>query len=192
MTPGRFDLTTNKRPYGVTLLSALHILLGILLLLGGLALLTVEFVLPEMFPQVRWFAMRSTTIGIGLLVFALIYFVLAYGLWNGRGWAWTVSLIFAAIGIVISVLSLFVRPGLDELLSLILDLVIIYYLMQPRVQAVFGRGPSLMMQSTAPHGSTAVQGSDGMQATGAKVCSSCGAPKNFGLAYCSNCGAKLT
>ena len=185
-------MTTSERPYGVTLLSALHILLGVLLLLGGLALLTVEFVLPEMFPHFRWFAMRSTTIGIGLLVFALIDFVLAYGLWSGRGWAWTVSLIFAVIGIVISVLSLFVRPGFGELLSLILYLVIIYYLMQPRVQAVFGRGPSLIKQSTGPRRSTTVRGSDGAQATGVEVCSSCGAPKNFGLAFCSNCGAKLT
>ena len=88
-------MTTSERPCGITLLSALHIVLGALLMLGGFALLAVGFVLPEMFPQVRWFAVRSTTIGIGLLVFALIDFVLAYGLWTGRGWAWVAALLIA-------------------------------------------------------------------------------------------------
>ncbi len=122
------------------MVAVLHILLGILLLLGGFALTVIGFGLPEMFPHVRWFAVRSVVVGIALVVFALIDFVLAYGLWNGKGWAWFAALVFALLGIVFSVFSLFLRPGMGELIWLIIDLLIVYYLMQPRVQAYFGRG----------------------------------------------------
>jgi hypothetical protein len=120
-------------------LAVLHVILGILPLLGGFVLMVVGFVLPEMFPYVR-FAIRSATLGVGLVAFALMDFLLAYGLWRGKGWAWSVSLVFAVLGIILSVFALFVRPEVGELLSLIIDLVIVYYLIQPRVQAFFGRG----------------------------------------------------
>jgi uncharacterized membrane protein (DUF2068 family) len=101
--------------------------------------MVIGFALPEIFPHVLRFAVRSALVGIGLLVFASIAFILSYGLWNGKGWAWIAALIFALLGIVLSVLSLFLRPGIGELISLIIDLLIVYYLMQPRVQAHFAR-----------------------------------------------------
>ncbi len=128
------------RPVGVTIPAILQTLLGILTLLGGIAIASVGFVLPEIIPHVRWFAFRSFIFGLGLLVFALVDFILAYGLWKGKGWAWVGSLLFVLIGIVFSVFSLFVNPRIGELLSLIIDLVIVYYLMQPRVHAYFRRG----------------------------------------------------
>lgn len=127
------------RPIGVTILAILQTLLGILTLLGGIAIASVGFVLPEIIPHVRWFAFRSLIFGLGLLVFALVDFILAYGLWEGKGWAWVGSLLFVLIGIVLSVFSLFVNPRIGELVSLIIDLVIVYYLMQPRVHTYFRR-----------------------------------------------------
>jgi uncharacterized membrane protein (DUF2068 family) len=118
----------------------LQILLGILELLGGVALAVATFVLPEIFPHVRFFASRSIFSGLGLVTFALVDFILAYGLWKGKGWAWVGSLIFAVIGLVFSALSLFMRARVGEGVSLILDLIILYYLMQPRVQSYFGKG----------------------------------------------------
>lgn len=141
-------MTNIERPFAVTLLSVLHILLGVLLVFGGLALLAVRFV-PEMFPHVRWLAMGSVTIGITLVVFALIDFILAYSLWTRRRWAWTVSLAFAVLGIILTVLSLFVRPGFGEILALILYLLAVYYLMQPRVQVFFARGSAPSKSASA-------------------------------------------
>lgn len=146
-------MSPTARPFGVTLLAALQILLGILELLGGAALAVVTFVLPEMFPHVRFFASRSMFSGLGLVAFALVDFILAYGLWKGKGWAWVGSLIFAVIGLVFSALSLFMRPRLGEGVSLILDLVILYYLMQPRVQSYFGKGKASGVASTSSTGS---------------------------------------
>jgi len=141
----------SSRPPGVTVLAVLHIVLAILLLLGALALMAVSMGLPELLPHFRGLAVRSASVGFILLVFVLVEFLLAYGLWNAKGWAWMASLVFAVFGIVFSVLSIFLRPGVGELLSLVVDLLIVYYLMQPSVQNYFGRGaPTRMPQQPSP------------------------------------------
>lgn len=133
-------MSARERPSGVTLLVVLQVLLGVLFLLGVFALTVVGFGLQEVVPHVRFFPIRMFVVVIVLFVLAAIEFVLAYGLWNGMGWAWGASLIFAVLGIVFFVFSLFLRPGFGEIASLIIDLLVLYYLMQPRVQAYFGKG----------------------------------------------------
>ncbi len=127
------------RPFGVTVLTVLEIVLGVLTLLGGMALLFVGFILPEIFPRVRYVAAGSALSGFGLAGLAIVDFIVAFGLWSGVNWARTLALIFAVFGIGFSVLSLFLRPRVGEFTALVLDLVIVYYLMQPRVQSYFQR-----------------------------------------------------
>ena len=103
--------------------------------------MSVRFVLPAMFPHVRFFG-RSLVFGLALLLLALIDFILAYGLWKGKSWAWITALAFAVLGIVLAILSLSTAPRIGEFVSLILNLLILYFLIQPRVQTYFGRGPS--------------------------------------------------
>jgi uncharacterized membrane protein (DUF2068 family) len=128
---------TKERPFGVTLLATLEVILGVLVLLGGLTIVVEGFILSDTFPYVRWFPFRIIAIGIALLVFALIDFALAVGLWVGKRWAWIAGLVCATLGIMLGILSLFLRPGTGELIALVLDLVMLYYLMQPKVQAYF-------------------------------------------------------
>jgi len=76
-------------------------------------------------------------IGMGGVILALIgtvNFVIAYGYWNGRGWAWIVGLAFAALGIIIGLITL---PG--GLIRIVLDVLIIYYLTRPHVKIFFGK-----------------------------------------------------
>lgn len=133
-------MSARARPNGVTLLSVLEALLGILFLLGVFALTVVRISLQEVVPHVRLFPVRLFVVVIVLFVLAAVEFVLAFGAWNGMGWAWWGSLVFAVLGIVFFVMSLFLRPGLGEIVSLIADLLVLYFLMQPRVQAYFGKG----------------------------------------------------
>jgi uncharacterized membrane protein (DUF2068 family) len=142
-------LPHTTRPFGITLLAVLQIILGILELLGAVAVAFASFVLPEMFPHVRFFAPRSMVSGLVLFVFAFVQFVLAYGLWKGKGWAWIGSLIFAVIVLVFSAFTLFMRPRVGEVIALVLNLVIIYYLMQPRVQGYFGKRKLSVAASTS-------------------------------------------
>lgn len=139
----------TTRPFGVTLLVVLQIILGILELLGAVAVAFVSFVLPEMVPHVRFFAPRSMFSGLVLVVFAFVEFILAYGLWRGKGWAWIGSLIFAVIVLVFSAFTLFMRLRVGEVIALVLNLVIIYYLMQPRVQSYLGKGKLSVAASTS-------------------------------------------
>jgi hypothetical protein len=133
-------LSARQHPNGVTLLVLLQVLLGVLFLLGVFALTVFGFGLPEVVPHVRFFSVRLFVVVIILFLLAAIEFVLAYGLWNGMRWAWGASLAFAVLGVVFFVFSLFLRPGLGEIASLIIDLLVLYYLIQPRVQAYFGKG----------------------------------------------------
>jgi len=133
-------LSIRARPNGVIILSVLEVLLGILFLLGVFGLTVVGIGLQEVVPHVRLFPVRLFVVVIVLLALAAVEFVLAFGAWNGMGWAWWGSLVFAVLGIVFFVMSLFLRPGLGEIVSLIADLLVLYCLMQPRVQAYFGKG----------------------------------------------------
>jgi uncharacterized membrane protein (DUF2068 family) len=132
-------LIIPTRPSSVKLLAVLWILVGALSLLGGIALTVVSLHLPEIVPG-RVLAVRSTLTSVALVAVALISFGLAYGSWTGKAWAWIVSLAFALFGIVFSVLSLFMRPGLGELIGLVIYLLVVYYLMQPCVRSFFGKG----------------------------------------------------
>jgi len=136
-------MSTRERPTGVTLLGVLQGFLGILLLLGFIALTIVSFGLPELFPHMRLlFPVRLFLVAVILLVLALVEFMLAYGLWSGMSWAWVASLAFALLGIVFAIFSLFLRPGIGEIISLLVNLLIVYYLMQPRIHSYFGKGSS--------------------------------------------------
>jgi uncharacterized membrane protein (DUF2068 family) len=120
------------------LLAILEAFLGILLLVGVFAIVA-GFGLPELFPRFRFFPIRLFAIAIVLFVVAAIDFLLAFGLWNGFSWAWGATLVFAILGIAFAVFSLFLRPGIGEILSLIINLLVVYYLMQPRVHTYFTR-----------------------------------------------------
>lgn len=130
-------MSVPRRSNAVIMLAALQVLLGILFLFGVFSLTVLGLSLPEVVPHVRLFPVRLFVVVVALLVFAAIEFVLGFGVWSRRSWAWWGSLAFAVLGIVFFVLSLFLRPGLGEFASLILDLLVLYYLMQPRVQTYF-------------------------------------------------------
>jgi hypothetical protein len=132
-------LTSPKRPTAVKVLAILHVLLGILLILGGFTLTIIGLGVLEMFRQFRPLAARSLVLGIGFVVVAIIDYLLAYGLWVGRRWAWIGSIGLSILGIVFTVVTLFLRPGAGDAIELIFYLAIVYCLMQPNVQAYFGR-----------------------------------------------------
>jgi len=134
-------LSSSTRPTSVTVLVALQILVGVLALLSGAAALFVRILLPEAFPQIRPFHATLFVAGVVFVVFAVLDFVVAYGLWTGKKWGWVLSLVLSILGVISAVFSLFLRPRVGQFLALLIDLAIILYLMQPRVQAYFGRRP---------------------------------------------------
>ena len=109
----------KHRPLGVTIIAILVVIGGILFLFSGIVLLII---------------------GIGILLIALgiAYFVMAYGLWNGRGWAWTITLILSVIGIIIAIVSI-AAGNVAAIINVIIHGIVIYYLYRPNVKAFFGK-----------------------------------------------------
>jgi len=129
-----------ERPFGVTLLAILAII-DALMAFGTASMVGFMFGMMEsMIPG----GAGSIFAGIGMIIagiaviFGLIYLLLAWGLWTGKGWAWTVMMIFSILGLIGSIISLITLVGI---VPLIINILILYYLTRPHVKAFFGKGP---------------------------------------------------
>jgi uncharacterized membrane protein (DUF2068 family) len=125
-------LSTTGRPSAVKILVLLHILLPVLTL--------VRTVLPGRLTTLRAYAPTPLANWVVTIVFVTIDLVLAYGLWKGKKWAWVSALVWSLLGMASSIFDLFLRPLAGEFILLIIELVIVYLLMQPVVQRYCGKG----------------------------------------------------
>src|SRR5262245_1447099 len=114
----------KQRPIGVTIIALLAILGGIAFLVSGLLTLLIPLI--------------GILLGSGLFILGLAYFLMAYGLWKGKGWAWTLTLILSGIGIIIGIGSMIVG-NFGSIFHTIINAIIIYYLYRPNVKAFFNR-----------------------------------------------------
>ena len=112
---------TNERyrPLGVRLIS-------ILTVIGRIAFLGIGTILIVI------------GIGLGFIILGIAYFVMAYGLWNGRRWAWTITLIISGIGVIVGIASIIIG-NFGSIISIIINSAIIYYLYRPDVKTFFGK-----------------------------------------------------
>ena len=89
-------------------------------------------------------AILTVISGIGFLVSIILVplgianLVMAYGLWKGKSWAWTITLILSAIGIIFAIASI-AAGNIGAVFHIIINAVIIYYLYRPNVKAFFGK-----------------------------------------------------
>lgn len=115
----------KTRPLGVTIIAILIVISGVLILIVGIGLIFVIF-------------------GAIPLAIGLAYLVMAYGLLNGRGWAWTISIIVLIIGIILQIISIprTIASGSSlsgDIISIAISAFILYYLYRPHVKSYFGR-----------------------------------------------------
>lgn len=128
------------RPLGITILVVLEIMLGAIDVLFGLLLLTAYLLVVS----IPWLGMYAgfelflLPLAFFLLIFGLFAFVLAYGLWTGRGWAWISSMMLAVIGMIVAVVGLFLG-SFANVVPLILYALILIYLNTYHVRVFFGR-----------------------------------------------------
>lgn len=131
----------RARPLGLTLLVGYNIVQGILVLLLLLLAIRLGLSIADLIANDLPFA--ASIVGS---------FLLAYGLWMRKNWAWWLTIILALIGIVVLwvniptvILVLLDWQGLANDLAVISFLisyianyiVIIFYLMRPHVKAIF-------------------------------------------------------
>ena len=161
----------TNRPVGVTIVAILRIIGGIILLLGGIGLITIapfvgqlnvnttsstshngvpvtpngaDINLSNNNTSFLFFAAFVGVIGSILIFLGIASFVVAWGLLKGKGWAWTVTIIITIISLVFNALSI-VSGNIGAIVGIVIDGVIIYYLYRPNVKSYFGRvrGPIL-------------------------------------------------
>jgi len=118
-------LSQQNRPSGIIVLVILEIVLGVLLLLGAIV-------------RHEHASRNVESAGTFMIILAALSFGFAFGLWFGKTWAWIGSIGLAVIGIIFSVFILFIRPTFGEGIYLIANTVMIYFLIQPRIQRHFG------------------------------------------------------
>ena len=114
----------RERPFGVTLLGILYLLNGLLWLimpfLFGLILegFVGDYIGIE-------FAALTLVCWIPFIIIALIYFLIAWGLFEGKGWARIIAIILAIFGL------------LNFPIGTIINLIILIYLFNADVKAYF-------------------------------------------------------
>ena len=70
----------------------------------------------------------SVGAGVALLALGIAYFVMAYGLLKGKGWAWTITVLLSYIGIAVGLVSI-VTGHVGTIFNVIINaLILVLYL----------------------------------------------------------------
>ncbi len=130
----------STRPAAVSALTAFVIIGGIIdicMVLLFLVLSTFSFhvlgVIVSL-PPFGWVMLML--LSSALIISSAFSFVLAYGIWKGRRWAWTWMFISCIINLISSVAGIIVGIGV---IGLVIYPIIIYYLTRPRIKSYFGK-----------------------------------------------------
>jgi len=121
----------GARPTGITILAVLAAIGGVLGLFGGFIVLFGGTVL---------FGALGGLLGVAALAYAALLVAFAYGAWTLKPWAWPLGVAVAIFGIVMSIVYIIGGSSIaNQALSVVVDGVILYYLNQPGIKALFGR-----------------------------------------------------
>ncbi len=139
----------KKRPTGVTVIAVLVIIGGILFLLAGIGAVAVG----SLFMLQNTGLLVFVIIGAILLAVGIGFLVVSYGLLKGKRWSWTITVVLLFIGIAIDVASIiifgyftfnmdtssFLISNSGSIASIIISVIILYYLYRPHIKSYFGK-----------------------------------------------------
>lgn len=129
---------TAARPTGITILAVLSAIGGVLGILGGIALIGLGGLAAAsgsagLFGLGAIFGLIALATGIASLAFA-------YGAWTLKPWAWPLGVALSVIGLVLAALTVIGGGDISsQVISVVIYGIILYYLFQPSIKAVFGR-----------------------------------------------------
>ncbi len=119
------------RPFLVTVISVLYMVLAVILLAGG-ALILAGGVMSD----IEGSTLLGELGGGALLVFGLIVLVIGAGLYRGWKIMWYLGVLFAVIGALFSLISI-VGGSVPSVVPLAITLIIIWYLFRKNVKSFF-------------------------------------------------------
>lgn len=141
--PAPNAIAPAHRPTGVTVLAVLSVIAGVLSVFAGLALMALGAFFGAAGAAgdsagLGIVAALGALAGVALLLYAVFAFLVAYGLFSRKRWAWYAALVLAALQILQGVASLVGLEIVSAVLGLAIGGFIAWYLLSPPVQAWFG------------------------------------------------------
>ena len=132
------------RPVGVTLIAALTWCMGAFWALVGVAIIGFSHLGARMLSAMtegtsleRFTVGVGTVFGLGVIVLALFYFIVGFGMWKLKNWARVLTMVFVAIGVLLGLRSLIEYHQVFRMLRTALDAVMLVYLLLPDVRRLF-------------------------------------------------------
>jgi hypothetical protein len=138
----------KSRRVGVTTIAILNIIGGVVMLIFGIGIIIQDAVLQSLIEFRRNLTAEQASIpGFGialggvLVPLSIVSFIVAYGLLEGRQWAWTATLVLSIISILWYAITIANNPSSSygRTVGIIISVVIIYYLYRPHVKAYLGK-----------------------------------------------------
>jgi hypothetical protein len=129
-----------SRPAGITILAVLEILIGIVGLLASLVIIGFSAVFSTL-PRVgSLLGSIGLIIGGVVLFFGITWLTTGAGFLRGRGWSWTLGMIFSVLSLLGAVGSLTLGLITGGVVGLVFWGFMLYYLTRTHVKAFFGKG----------------------------------------------------
>ena len=125
----------NKRPFTLKAVCVLLVLRG---LLSGLLVALIVFDVAAEEVSSLLDTVHATVIAIESVVLAVLFLVAAVGLWQMRPWAWRFTMIYLGVLLIFSLWNqLNGERSLITSIGLLLNIFIVFYLIQGDVRALF-------------------------------------------------------
>jgi hypothetical protein len=148
---------SKSRPRGVTIAATVNIIVGVAGLFFGIGFIAQDAVFHPLIesafdlPQRNLSADQASTPGFGIALgaafipLAIVSFIVASGLLEGRRWAWTAALVLSIISMVWYAFTVAIIPSNGgRTLGVIIGAVTIYYLYTPHLKEYLGKGSEMM------------------------------------------------
>lgn len=135
-----------QRPTGITIIAILGIIVGILAILGGALVVAVAGSGILTSYGMGMFSGFISLFGGIIIIVGLLAIFVSWGMWSGKTWAWYLGVVLYGLGVVFGLISL-IGGGLTGIVSLLIDILLLWYMFRPHVKAYFGIGGGMMQQS---------------------------------------------
>jgi len=125
------------RPTGVTILAVVAAIAGVLLLLIGVFTVVVGAAAFGMLTG--WLSglrFLLEIVGGLMIIMSIILFLDSWGLYSGKRWSWYLTTIILVLSLISSLFTL-MAAAVHSILSIIVDVLLLYYLTRPDIKVFF-------------------------------------------------------
>jgi Predicted membrane protein (DUF2127) len=131
---------TQHRPTGITIVSILMIIGGLILLFTGITPLFIGSLISiDSDSSTSELGLLITIGGLVLVGLGIVSIIVSWGLLKGKRWARTITLIISIIAIIFAIVSLVSNGDLVHIIPVIIYGIIIYYMFTDKVKLFFGK-----------------------------------------------------